>query len=262
MKIISWNVNGIRAVLKKWFVEWVKIENPDILCLQEVKAFETQIPTEIRFGFQDYNYVWHRSERPWYAWTAIFYKKDIEGVETKNSFDIPECFNDDWRVTSISRWDYTLFNIYFPNWWDRADWTPMLWYKLNFYEEYIKHVTELAKEWRKVLTTWDFNICHEEIDIARPKENENSIWFLPIERQEMDKMSESWLIDVFRFQNPDLKDKYTWWSYIAWARPRNVWRRLDYFWVSENMIEDLWDMVHYDSVEGSDHCPIWLIIND
>jgi exodeoxyribonuclease-3 len=127
MKIISWNVNGIRAVLKKWFVEWVKIENPDILCLQEVKAFETQIPTEIRFGFQDYNYVWHRSERPWYAWTAIFYKKNIEGVETKNSFDSPECFNDDWRVTSISRWDYTLFNIYFPNWWDRADWTPMLW---------------------------------------------------------------------------------------------------------------------------------------
>ena len=186
MKIISWNVNGIRAVLKKWFVEWVKIENPDILCLQEVKAFETQIPTEIRFGFQDYNYVWHRSERPWYAWTAIFYKKNIEGVETKNSFDNPECFNDDWRVTSLSRWDYTLFNIYFPNWWDRADWTPMLWYKLNFYEEYIKHVTELAKEWRKVLTTWDFNICHEEIDIARPKENENSIWFLPIERQEMD----------------------------------------------------------------------------
>ena len=262
MKIISWNVNGIRAVLKKWFVEWVKIENPDILCLQEVKAFETQIPTEIRFGFQDYNYVWHRSERPWYAWTAIFYKKDIEGVTVENNFEKPVCFNDDWRVTSISWKDYTLFNIYFPNGWDRADWTPMLGYKLNFYEEYIKHVTELAKEWRKVLTTWDFNICHEEIDIARPKENENSIWFLPIERQEMDKMSESWLIDVFRFQNPDLKDKYTWWSYRAWARPRNVWRRLDYFRVSENMVEDLWDMVHYDSVEGSDHCPIWLTIND
>jgi exodeoxyribonuclease-3 len=261
MKIISWNVNWIRAVLKKWFVEWVKTENPDILCLQEVKAFETQIPTEIRFGFQDYNYVWHRSERPWYAWTAIFYKKDIPGVEIQNSFNDPECFNDDWRVTSISWWDYTLFNIYFPNGWDRADWTPMLWYKLDFYEKYINHVIWLAKEWRKVLTTWDFNICHEEIDIARPKENENSIWFLPIERQEMDKMVELWLIDVFRFQNPELKDKYTWWSYRAWARPRNVWRRLDYFWVTENMIEDLWDMVHYDKIEGSDHCPIWLTIN-
>ena len=262
MKIISWNVNWIRAVLKKGFIEWIKTENPDILCLQEVKAFETQIPTEIRFWFQDYNYVWHRSERPWYAWSAIFYKKDIEGVETQNSFEDPECFNDDWRVTSISWWDYTLFNIYFPNGGDRADWTPMLWYKLDFYEKYIEHVVWLAKQWRKVLTTWDFNICHEEIDIARPKENENSIWFLPIERQEMDKMVENWLIDVFRLQNPELRDKYTWWSYRAWARPRNVWRRLDYFWVTENMVEDLWDMVHYDKIEGSDHCPIWLTVNE
>ena len=260
MKIISWNVNGIRSVLKKGFIERVWTENPDILCLQEVKAFEHQIPTELRFAFQNYNYVWHLSERPGYAGSAIFYKKDIPWITTQNRFEEPLCFNDDWRVTSLSWWNTTLFNIYFPNWWDRADGTPMLGYKLGFYESYIKHISELAAQWKKIITTWDFNICHREIDIARPKENENSIWFLPIERKEMDNLEEQGFVDVFRFFNPELKDKYTWWSYRAWARPRNVWRRLDYFWVSKNTINDVIDMMHYDQVEWSDHCPIWLIL--
>jgi len=260
MKIISWNVNWIRAVLKKNFIEEVKKEDPDILCLQEVKAFENQIPTEIRFWFQDYNYVWHRSERPWYAWSAIFYKKTIPSTKTENIFANPSCFNDDWRVTSLSWDNYVLFNIYFPNWGTRADGTEMLSYKLDFYDQYIDHCVSLVQQWKKVITTWDFNICHRPIDIARPKENENSIGFLPEERVKMDKMEEKWFIDAFRMKYPDIKDKYTWWSYRAWARPRNIWRRLDYFWISENMKNEVIDIIHYDSVEGSDHCPIGLII--
>ena len=258
MKIISWNVNGIRSVLKKGFLERVWLENPDILCLQEVKAFEHQIPTELRYAFQEYNYVWHISERPWYAGTAIFYKKDLWEVSTCNKFDDPLCFNDDGRVTSLAWKDYILFNIYFPNWGDRADGTPMLGYKLDFYESYIKYISKLKGQGKKLITTGDFNICHREIDIARPKENENSIWFLPIERKEMDSLEEHGFIDVFRYFNPELKEKYTWWSYRAWARPRNVWRRLDYFRVGENMIDEVKAMVHYDSIEGSDHCPIGL----
>ena len=175
MKIISRNVNGIRAVLQKGFLDFIKQENPDILCLQEVKAFEHQMPTELRFAMQDYDYVWHRSERPGYAGTAIFYRKSLEIAKNLNQF--PECplMNDDGRVTAIGRSDFVLFNIYFPNGGERADGTEMLSYKLKFYQEYQQEVQRLIQAGKKVITTGDFNICHRPIDIARPKENENSI---------------------------------------------------------------------------------------
>ena len=180
MKIISRNVNGIRAVLQKGFLDFVKQENPDILCLQEVKAFEHQMPTELRFAMQDYDYVWHRSERPGYAGTAIFYRKSLEIAKNLNQF--PECplMNDDGRVTAIERSDFMLFNIYFPNGGERADGTEMLSYKLKFYQEYQQEVQRLIQAGKKVITTGDFNICHRPIDIARPKENENSIWIFSL----------------------------------------------------------------------------------
>lgn len=260
MKIISRNVNGIRAVLQKGFLDFVKQENPDVLCLQEVKAFEHQLPTAIRFAMQDYDYIWHRSERPGYAGTAIFYKKSLPILAKHSAFEKPGCFNDDGRVTAVEWSDFLLLNIYFPNGGDRADGTEMLSYKLDFYKQYQEFVQQKVKEGKKVITTGDFNICHRPIDIARPKENENSIWFLPIERAEMDAMEASWLIDVFRLQNPELGEKYTWRSYRAGARPRNVGWRLDYFRVSENMRAQLGTMMHYDQVMGSDHCPIVLFI--
>lgn len=262
MKIISRNVNGIRAVLQKGFLDFVQAENPDILCLQEVKAFEHQIPAELKLWMQDYDYIWHRSERPWYAGTAIFYKKELNIASVKNEF--PECpiLNDDGRTTAVEWSDFVLFNIYFPNGGDRADGTEMLSYKLKFYEEYQKEIKRLTALGKKVLTTWDFNICHREIDIARPKENANSIGFLPIERAEMDKMETAGMIDVFRLQNPELKDHYTWWSYRAGARPRNVGWRIDYFWVTENCKAHLGKMMHYDQVLGSDHCPIGLEVEN
>ncbi|PZM87390.1 MAG: exodeoxyribonuclease III [candidate division SR1 bacterium] len=260
MKILSRNVNGIRAVLQKGFLDRVKTENPDILCLQEVKAFEHQMPTELRFAIQDYDYLWHRSERPGYAGTAIFYKKNLPINKKLNTFQTPSCFNDDGRVTAIQRSDFLLLNIYFPNGGERADGTEMLSYKLDFYKAYQQEVKNQIQAGKKVITTGDFNICHRPIDIARPKENENSIGFLPIERAEMDAMEASGMIDVFRLQNPDLTDKYTWWSYRAGARPRNVGWRLDYFRVSENCRQHLGEMKHYDDILGSDHCPIGLKI--
>lgn len=258
MKIISRNVNGIRAVLQKGFLDFVKAENPDILCLQEVKAFEHQMPTELRFGMQEYDYIWHRSERPGYAGTAIFYKKSLP-IQAVHS-DFPECpvLTDDGRTTAIERSDFMLFNIYFPNGGERADGTEMLSYKLKFYEDYQKEIKRLTAMDKKVITTGDFNICHREIDIARPKENVNSIGFLPVERAEMDKMQQAGMIDVFRMQNPELQDKYTWWSYRAGARPRNVGWRIDYFRVTEKCTPHLGKMVHYDQILGSDHCPIGL----
>ena len=261
MKILSWNVNWIRAIIQKGFFDWINQENPDIICLQEVKAFEVQLPPEIRFYLWDYNYIWHKWTRPGYAWTAIFYKKWIDAIWDKSEFQFAE-FYDEGRVTELmfryKEWIIHLLNVYFPNWWSRADWTEMLSYKLDFYEKIRKYIEDIRKSGDDVIICWDFNICHTEIDIARPKENENSIWFLPIERAEMDKLEDDWLIDVFRKLNPKLKDQYTWWSYRWWARERNIWRRLDYFWISPNIIDDIWLMEHQVDITWSDHCPIKL----
>ena len=134
----------------------------------------------------------------------------------------------------------------------------MLTYKLDFYEKMRQYVQWIRGNGDGVVICGDFNICHTEIDIARPKENENSIWFLPIERAEMDKLENDGLVDVFRKLNPDLKDQYTWWSYRAWARQRNVGRRLDYFWVNSELFKTVQFMEHQVNVMWSDHCPILL----
>lgn len=261
MKILSWNVNWIRAVIQKWFFDWVKNNDADFICLQEVKAFEIQIPAEIRFHLSDYDYLWHQGTRPGYAWTAIFFKKWIEIVEKKSDFHFHE-FSDEGRVTEIVfKYDEKvvhLLNVYFPNGWDRADGTEMLSYKLDFYEKMRQYVQSIRDNGEQVIICGDFNICHTEIDIARPKENENSIWFLPIERAEMDKLEDDGLIDVFRKLNPGLKDQYTWWSYRGWARQRNVGRRLDYFWISPEMFNNIQSMEHQTNILWSDHCPISL----
>jgi len=261
MKICSWNVNGIRAVLQKGFLDWVSKEKPDIICLQEVKAFETQIPAELRFFLQDYNYIWHAGQRPWYSGVATFWKKSLDVHAMKSTFAEVEHFHEDGRVVEIQFSDFILLNIYFPNWWERADGTEMLSYKLKFYDKFIEYINLLREKWKKIITTWDFNICHREIDIARPKENENSIWFLPIERAEMDKLVSNWYVDLFRNFNPELRDKYTRRSYRAGARPRNVWRRLDYFWVSQNVVPFVVNVAHQDGVMWSDHCPIVMEID-
>ena len=264
MKILSWNVNWIRAVIQKWFFDWVKENDPDFVCLQEVKAFEIQIPAEIRFHLSDYDYLWHQGTRPGYAWTAIFFKKWIEIVEKKSEFPFHE-FSDEGRVTEIAfRYGdkvLHLLNVYFPNGWDRADGTEMLSYKLDFYEKMRQYVQWLRDSEGEVIICGDFNICHTEIDIARPKENENSIWFLPIERAEMDKLENDGFVDVFRKLNPELKDQYTWWSYRGWARERNVGRRLDYFWVSPELFDEVKNMQHQTNVQWSDHCPIELSLS-
>lgn len=263
MKILSRNVNWIRAVIQKWFFDWIKQNDADILCLQEVKAFENQLPAEIRFYLSGYDYLWHKWTRPWYAWTAIFYKRSVEIVDKKSDFLYHE-FIDEGRVTEIvfKYWEKVihLLNVYFPNGWDRADGTEMLSYKLKFYENIRSYIQSIRNSWDEVIICWDFNICHREIDIARPKENENSIWFLPIERAEMDKLEADGLVDIFRNFNPNLRDHYTWWSYRWWARERNVWWRLDYFWTSPKLTNDVENIQHQVEVFGSDHCPIEMIL--
>lgn len=263
MKIISWNVNWIRAVAKKWFKEFVEEKNPDILCIQETKAFEDQFLKDV-WELEWYSYIWHKWERAGYAWTAIFYKNDIEIVDTNNHFEEKEHFHNDWRVTEIEfirNWkNIVLFNWYFPNWWTRADWTEMVSYKLDFYNHLINHSRQIKEAWKQLILTWDFNICHTEIDIARPKQNVNSIWFLPIEREKIWELIDDWNLDVWRYTNPTKLDVYSWWSYRAWARGNNVWWRIDYFVINKDFIWEVNNIEYLTEQMWSDHCPIMLEI--
>lgn len=258
MKIASRNVNGIRAVTGKGFYDRAKKSDPDIICLQEVKSFESQLPKEFRYHMTDYNIIRHSGERPWYSGVATLYKKTLKFISWISKFDTIEHFHQDGRVIETKFHDFTLVNVYFPNGGERADGTEMLSYKLEFYKHFLHYINKLRDNGERVITCWDFNICHREIDIARPKENEKSIGFLPIERAELDKLESEWYVDVFRHFYPDKKDSYTWWSHWAWSRARNVWRRLDYFWVSKNVVPHIKKITHETAVEWSDHCPILL----
>jgi exodeoxyribonuclease-3 len=257
-------VNWIRAVAKKWFKDFVETESPDILCVQETKAFEEQFLKEV-WDLEWYNYIWHTWERAWYAGTAIFYKNDIKIISTKNKFESMEHFHTDWRVTEIEferNWkNIVLFNGYFPNGWTRADWTEMVGYKLEFYDHLMKYSNKLKAQWKDIILTWDFNIVHTEIDIARPKQNQKSIWFLPIEREKIWKLINDWNLDVFRYFHPEQLDTYSWWSYRAWARQNNVWWRIDYFIVNKDFIKNIKSINYMTSIMWSDHCPVKLELN-
>lgn len=257
MKIITWNVNGIRAIAKKWFKEFIEEYSPDILCIQETKAFEDQFKKEL-WEIEGYKYIWHSWERAWYAWSAIFYKEELDVIDYNNYFEEIEDFHTDWRITEIKFDWFRLINWYFPNWWTRADWTEMLDYKLDFYNKMIDYTNKIVKWWENVIITWDLNIAHTEIDIARPKENENSIWFLPIERAKISEFLSNWYTDVFRYLYPNKVETYSWWSYRAWARPRNVWWRLDYFIVNNDFLNKIEDINYLTKVMWSDHCPVLL----
>lgn len=261
MKIITWNVNWIRAVATKWFKDFVINENPDLLCIQETKAFENQFLEDV-WNIEWYKYIWHAWTTAGYAWTAIFYKENLEVLNWRNHFEEVEHFHTDGRITEIKTNDFVLLNWYFPNWWTRADWTEMLSYKLEFYDKIIDYANKLVASWENVIITWDFNICHEEIDIARPKENEDNIWFLPIERAKISELLDNWYIDVWRNFYPEKRDVYSWWSYRAWARPRNVWWRLDYFVVNKDLLKKVEWIEYMTDVMGSDHCPVKLKIKN
>ncbi|MCH2189252.1 exodeoxyribonuclease III [Candidatus Gracilibacteria bacterium] len=259
MKIISWNVNGIRAAAKKGFRDFVSEYDPDILCVQETKAFEDQFLKEVG-ELEGYNYIWHTGERAGYAGTAVFYKSGLKISEVKNHFEHREHFHTDGRMTQIETDDFVLINGYFPNGGTRADGTEMLTYKLDFYNHLIEYCNNLKESGKQVIITGDFNICHQAIDIARPKENENTIGFLPIEREKIGELFLNGYTDVWRNKHPDLADVYSWWSMRAGARPRNVGWRIDYFAVTDEILERVKHIEYLTDVMGSDHCPVVLEI--
>ncbi len=252
VKILCWNVNGIRAVIKKGFLDWLRKESPDMLCLQEIKAMPEQIPAEA-LNVPGYEVLIHSAKRPGYSGVLIYTKE--KPLSVKRGFDIPK-FDDEGRVLEAEFKDFTLFNIYFPN--GKRD-DVRLQYKMDFYDECLKYFKKLVKSGKKLVICGDYNTAHKAIDLARPKENEKTSGFLPIEREWMDRLEASGFIDTFRVFNQEPAN-YTWWDTFTRARERNVGWRIDYHFISESLKPNLKEASILPDVMGSDHCPVGLLL--
>jgi len=253
LKLLSWNVNGIRAIHKKGFVDWVLKEKPDILCLQETKARPEQLPKELLNIDAYLPFFSHSKIKKGYSGVAVY--SQINPVDVKYGFGIPK-FDDEGRILILDYKDFILFNIYFPNGKMSEE---RLQYKLDFYDAFLNYADDLLKEGRKLVICGDVNTAHKEIDLARPKENEKTSGFLPVERQWIDKFLSHGFVDTFRMFN-DQPGNYTWWDMQTRARERNVGWRIDYFFVSENFKNNVKNAFILPEVMGSDHCPVGIEI--
>lgn len=248
IKILSWNVNGIRAAHKKGLLDWLEKESPDMLCLQETKALPTQLPPELVHP-TNYKAYFNSAIRLGYSGVATFTKTDP--IAVNKGFGIKE-FDEEGRVLETEFKDFSLFNIYFPN--GKMNETRLK-YKMDFYEALLKHFLKLRKKGKRLVICGDYNTAHQPIDLARPKENEKVSGFLPIERAWMDKLIASGFMDTFRIFNQD-PGHYTWWDQLTRARDRNVGWRIDYNFISEDLKPSLKDAFIMPEVMGSDHCPV------
>jgi exodeoxyribonuclease-3 len=252
MKVTTFNVNGLRAILNKGLLNWIEDYRPDILCLQEIKAQPEQITEEIRnLG---YPYVlWNPAEKPGYSGVATFMREFAP--EHGIGLGVPR-FDGEGRVIWTNQQGFKLYNIYFPNGQrghDRVE------YKLDFYKSLLEQCDRMHLAGENVILTGDFNTAHTEIDLAHPKENRETSGFLPEERVWIDYYLEHGFVDIYRHLFPD-RIQYTWWSYITRARERNIGWRIDYFLVSKALVDRVRDVIIHDDVMGSDHCPVSLII--
>ena len=251
MKILCWNVNGIRAVLKKGLLEWLQKESPDVVCFQETKISSDLITPEFTKVFEDLGYqtFWNSAEKKGYSGVATFCKKSPKAVV--KGFSIGK-FDAEGRVLMTEHDDFVLFNIYFPN--GKKD-QLRLDYKMEFYQEVFKHWEKLRKKQKNILICGDYNTAHQEIDLARPKENSKVSGFLPIEREWLDQLVVKGYVDTLRVfdQSAGL---YTWWDQVTRARDRNVGWRIDYFWATQTLVPRIKKSFIQADVMGSDHCPI------
>lgn len=249
MRIISWNVNGIRAVHHKGFLEWFTKESPNILCLQECKADSEQFPSEIR---DLKSHIWHLSaaEKKGYSGVATFSQEKILDTKKleKNIFD------QEGRTLIHEYEKFFLLNCYFPNGQRDHGRVP---YKMEYCDEILKIIKILDKK-KPVIITGDFNTAHFEIDLANPKSNIKTTGFLPNERAWLDQLVSEGFIDIFRVKNPQKTGAYTWWTYRGDCRQRNIGWRIDYFFISERLLPFVEDVGIMPEVLGSDHCPIFL----
>jgi len=257
MRILSWNVNGIRAVEKKDFVPWMEAANADVVCIQETKARPEQLSPELREirdkGGGLYHAYWASAKRPGYSGVAIYTKQ--EPLDVRN-LGLGE-FDDEGRVLQADFKEFTVISAYFPN---SQEGGKRLDYKLAFCDAMLKLCQKYRKQKRHFVLSGDYNIAHTPIDLARPRENEGNAGYLPEERAWMDKFTDAGFLDTFRHFHPGETGQYSWWSYRMNARERNVGWRIDYHCIDPEFLPSVESSIIRPEVFGSDHCPVELTL--
>lgn len=247
MKVITWNVNGLRACLGKGFLEFCREQDPDMICLQETKMQEGQAEVDLP-GYVQY---WNSAEKKGYSGTAIFTKMQ----PLSNSCHIAgENHDQEGRVITLEYEDFYLVTVYTPN---AKDGLARLDYRMVWDQDFLLHLKALDEK-KPVIACGDFNVAHQEIDLKNPKSNHNSPGFSDEEREKMTTLLSAGFTDAFRYLYPDQTGAYTWWSYRFKARANNAGWRIDYFLVSDRIREKIADVVILSEVTGSDHCPVLL----
>ncbi|OER68420.1 exodeoxyribonuclease III [Listeria monocytogenes] len=250
MKLISWNVNGLRAAVKKGFLEYFEEVDADIFCLQETKLQEGQIELDLP-AYKDY---WNYAVKKGYSGTAIFTK--VEPLSVQYGLGVPE-HDTEGRVITLEFEEFFMVTVYTPN--SQAE-LKRLDYRMTFEDAILEYVKNLDKT-KPVVLCGDLNVAHEEIDLKKPKTNRKNAGFSDEERAKFSAFLDAGFIDSFRYFYPDLTDAYSWWSYRMNARARNTGWRIDYFVVSERLKDKLVDAKIHADVLGSDHCPVELELN-
>lgn len=250
-KLISWNVNGFRAVLQKNFIEYFNSIDADVFCLQEIKLQEGQVD----FNPEGYNCYWNYAEKKGYSGTAIFTKETPLSV----SYDIGIDHHDkEGRVITLEFKDYYLVNVYTPN--SQTE-LARLEYRMTWEDDFRNYLLNLDSK-KPVILCGDLNVAHTEIDLKNPKSNKTNAGFTIEERNKFSELLESGFVDSFRYLHPDTVNKYSWWSYRFSARKNNAGWRIDYFVVSNKIKDKIIEANIHDDIMGSDHCPVELIINE
>ncbi len=263
MRIISWNVNGLRAVERKGELKrLLKTYNPDILLLQEIKCQPEQIKN-INKTYSTYEKFYNSAEKKGYSGTAIWVKKTTKNITPSKEYPIlfwkgmPEFDDNEGRIVRIDFDNFSVLGVYFPNGGKSSEaWAD----KLIFYEKFLNYINQLRKSGRKVIFAGDVNCAHQEIDLARPKDNDGKIGFHPKERAWLSKWIEDNWVDVWRKKFPQKTDVYSWWHVLTRARLRNVGWRLDYFFVDKVLFNSVKKIEYLNTQMGSDHCPVLLEI--
>jgi len=251
--LISWNVNGIRAIGRNGFLDWLERVQPDVVCVQETKANVEDVPGELRQP-KGYASVFSSAKKKGYSGVATYFKTRYEPLSVK-AMGAPE-FDDEGRVQMVEYQDFTLVNAYYPN--AQAE-RARIGYKLAFCKAMLKLCNKLRKPGTHVIVCGDYNIAHKEIDLARPKDNRNSPGFYPEECASMDEFVGAGYVDTFRHFNQG-PGQYTWWSYRSRAREKNIGWRIDYHCVNREFLSRVKASAIHAEVMGSDHCPVSITV--
>lgn len=247
MKLISWNVNGLRAVYKKGFEDFFNEINADVFCIQETKMQEGQF----EINLPNYNIYMNSAVKKGYSGTAVFTK--IKPISVKYGIDIEE-HDQEGRVITLEFDKFFLVDVYTPN--SQRELTRLK-YRMKWEDDFRKYLKNLDKT-KPVVMCGDLNVAHNEIDLKNPKQNRRNAGFTDGERSKMTELLKSGFIDTYRYLYPDIENAYTWWSYMANAREKNIGWRIDYFIVSDRLKEKINDAKIYSNIMGSDHCPVGL----